>query len=327
MADENRARRAVALRIGFGAVALVLLFHFVDLREVVAALRSAAPAGLIAAAAFNIATRCAAAARSYSLSRGAKLPVSFLQSLQALFIANFWGLALPGVSAGSVATVLRYRSYGAGMVQSIAVLGASRAVELAAFCLLALVGLAASTNVAGGVRPWAAAVLLGAVLACAGLIALLRRRGPWRIAVVSSAADVTATTRVLRRVCNALASLLELLRTLPAGALSQASAWALLQALLDAVTVLVLAMALDLPIGLPQALWINALSYLAILLPLSVAGLGMREAAVLAALLPLGISRGDALALALLMLTMTLLNALAGAAVQLTIRSGVRQSA
>ena len=87
----------------------------------------------------------------------------------------------------------------------------------------------------------------------------------------------------------------------------------MLQGLLDALTVLALAMALGIPIGLPEALWINALSYLAILLPIAVAGLGMREAAVLAALVPLGVARADALALALLMLAMTLINALVGA--------------
>lgn len=327
MTDGNMAHRALALRVGFGAVALLLLFYFVDLREVVIALGSATATGLVAAVALNFATRCAAAARSYCLSRAAGLPLTFAQTVQALFVANFWGLALPGVSAGSVATVLRYRSHGAGMAQSIAVLGASRVIELAAFCLLALVGLAASTQVASGMRPWASAVLLGAVVGSAGLLVLLRRRAPWRVAPASAAADVTGAARVLRKICDALTSPLELLRTLPAGALCQSSGWALLQALLDAVTVLVLAMALGIPIGLSQALWINALSYLAILLPLSVAGLGMREAAVLAALVPLGVGRGDALALALLMLAMTLLNALAGAIVQVTIRSGVRQSA
>ena len=52
----------------------------------------------------------------------------------------------------------------------------------------------------------------------------------------------------------------------------------------------------------------------------------MREVAVLAALVPLGIDRASALALAMLMLVMTLLNALAGAVLQMCAASGRREA-
>lgn len=318
----TRARRPwiTVLKFGLGAAALaLLLLKFVRLDEVLGALKSAAPAGVLIGAVLNVATRVAAAGRTYAVSRVAKLPISFGQTLQALFIANFWSLALPGVSAGTVATVWRYHGSGAGVVQSVAVLSASRMVELVAFCALALLGLAGPAGAAGVARAWVAPLLVGVICSVALGLWTLQRLPP-----VGGARDQPG---MLRRLRGTLEAALVVLRGLPRSALLQALGWALVQGVLDAATVLALALALGIHIALPQALWINALCYLAILLPISAAGLGMREVAVLAALLPLGVSRADALALALLMLAMMLINALAGALLQLLTRLPARQPA
>lgn len=307
------------LRYGLSAAAALLLLRIVDFDDVARALRSVTPMSLALAALLNFVTRCSAAGRTYSVSRAGSLPVSFAHTLQALFISNFWGLALPGVSAGSVATVYRYHGHGAGILQSLAVLTASRMVELLAFCLLALAGLATSMGAVNASRPWIATLLMGlSALMALGLF--LIRWLPEPAQALPCTESAASRGGVLQRGRAAAFGALRLLRVLPRRVLLRASGWALLQGVLDAATVLVLALALGIPIGLPQALWINALSYLAILLPISAAGLGVREVAVLAALLPLGVSRPDALALGLLMLTMTLLNALVGGLLQLFAR-------
>lgn len=320
-----RARRPwiTLLKFGLSAAALALLFSFVEVGDVGSALKSAAPLALLIGALLNVATRVAAAGRTYTVSRVARLPVTFTQTLQALFISNFWSLALPGVSAGSVATVWRYHGSGAGVMQSVAVLSASRMVELVAFCLLALLGLATSVSGVSGSRTWVA-TLLGGIIVAVMLGLWVLHRLPVPMATATAAADPAS---LLQRMRAALVAAMQLLRDLPRRSLLQACGWALLQGVLDAATVMALAFALDIHIGLPQALWINALCYLAILLPISAAGLGMREVAVLAALVPLGVSRADALALALLMLAMVLLNALVGALLQLFTRLPARQPA
>lgn len=308
MATAGGGELKSALRLVLGVAALYLLFKFARFGEVVATLATASAAGITLGLLLNLATRSAAAARTYTLSRVAGLPVTYTHTLQSLFVANFWGLALPGVSAGSVATVYRYRGHGAGIVQSVAVLFASRLIELAAFCALALLGLATAATGRDGSRPWAATLLLG-IIAGIALLLLLLRYLPRLSAANADQASLSWLGRARVTVDEAIA----LVRGLPRRSLVQAAGWALLQGVLDALTVVVLAGALAVPIDLLQALWINALSYLAILLPVSAAGLGMREAAVLAALVPLGVSPADALSLALLMLTATLLNALIGA--------------
>src|SRR5690606_25491454 len=115
----SRRPWTVLLKFGLSGAAVILLLRFVELGDVGAALKSAAPALILVAALLNLATRTAAAGRTYTLSRVAGLPVSFAQTVQALFIANFWSLALPGVSAGSVATVWRYHGNGASVMQSV----------------------------------------------------------------------------------------------------------------------------------------------------------------------------------------------------------------
>lgn len=315
VSTERRSRWKTLLRFGLGAATIVVIFQFADPAELGFALKNAALAGLAAAVLLNIVTRCAAAARTFSLSVAADLPISYFHTLQALFISNFWSIALPGVSAGSVATVWRYRGHGVSVMRSLTVLSASRVVELVAFCMLALLGLTTSSGSAEGSRSWPALVLVGIMVAVTlGLLLLYQMPAP---VPAPGAGGHPEKPGSLLRAWRAGSAALAMLRSLSAGSVVKASSWALLQGLLDALTVLALALALGIPIGLPEALWINALSYLAILLPIAVAGLGMREAAVLAALVPLGVAREDALALALLMLAMTLINALLGALVQI----------
>jgi hypothetical protein len=256
--------------------AIVALPWFVDMKSLLATLASVAVAPVAVALLLNLATRMAAAQRSFALARATGQPISRGQCLEALFIANFWSLALPGVSAGAVATVMRYTQYGVRAPEALALLAASRVLELGAFTLLALIGLLLN----GGMASQAQLLDHGFLVAA-----------------------MTAAGRVLQRLSIA--------------ALGTGFSWAVLQGLLDAVTVMVLARALGMDIALSQALWINALAYFAILLPLSIAGLGVREAAVVFAIAPLGFSREAAVALALLMVCMTLANALIGGALHL----------
>ena len=312
-----------ALRFALAAVALLLLFKFVRVDEIGSTLASASGAGLLLGLLLNLSTRFAAGARTYALSRAARLPVTYARTMQALYVSNFWSLALPGVSAGSVATVCRYRGHGAGAVESVAVLCASRLVELMAFCLLALIGLGTtSATGADGSHSWTALLLVGVIIAVTTTLLLLRY-----LPSPTPGTGARPSIGLVYRARSAITEAITLLRNLSRWSLLQAAGWALLQGILDALTVLAFAQALNIPIGLSQALWINALSYLAILLPISAAGLGVREGAVLAALVPLGVTPADAVSLAVLMLAATLLNALIGALLQVGVPAAGARSA
>jgi uncharacterized protein (TIRG00374 family) len=309
----NKAWRS-ALRIVLSSVALVFIIIAAQLDSVLAAL-ARADLGLIALGfALNLLTRIAAAERTYAISRGAGLPLSRVQTLESLFVSNFWSLALPGASAGSVVTVFRYASYGAPVADSLGVLGGSRAIELAMFCAFGAVAFSLSPHASNvhvvGILCTICAVVLG-------MFAMVYRYGNQTLSAISARAP---SHGVWGKLSQTATRAFTSFNGVGKSDLLSASSIALLQCALDAASVMALAWSLGLGISWLDALWINVLAYLAILLPISVAGLGVREVAVIVALTPLGIPKEEAIALSVLMFSATLLNALIGGVAQLLIR-------
>jgi uncharacterized membrane protein YbhN (UPF0104 family) len=73
-----------------------------------------------------------------------------------------------------------------------------------------------------------------------------------------------------------------------------------------------LAMALPLNVDIFTLGWIRSVVAIAMFLPVSIAGLGVREATFITLLIPYGVASGDALALSLLVFSRGLVFALAG---------------
>jgi glycosyltransferase 2 family protein len=297
-------------RFILSAIALVAIFLATGLNDVFAALSRADVSLILIGIGLNVVTRLAAAQRTYVISRGVGLPLNRWQTVESMFISNFWSLALPGLSAGSVITVYRYTRYGVSLADGFGVLGASRALELAAFCAFGAAAFALSSSGSNA-----------KVILLLSLVPLLILGVFWLAPRVMSRASQTA--RENRSPIGAIGRL----RTVGARALVSftgasrnellaAGCFALLQCALDAASVMALAWSLGFRIDWLDALWINVLAYLAILLPISVAGLGVREAAVIVALTPLGVPRDGAIAMALLMFAATFFNALVGGVLQ-----------
>jgi glycosyltransferase 2 family protein len=303
------SRTARYLRTAVCLAAFGALFAVVDVRAVVHALADADPLWVACAIAANFAARLLAAERNLSISRALDLPLRRSHTIGTLFIANFWSLLLPGISAGGVATVYEYRRHGAQAHSSLGVLGASRVLEVFAFATLSLAGLAFAVQTAPTDlrRALFAGVALIATLAVLAVVSMRLLPPP----VTKEGGSLVS--RAWRFVLGVAAAV----RQLRTADYLRGIAIAAAQGLCDALIVLCFARALGLGIGFADCLWVNGLSYFTILLPISVAGLGMREVAIVTALTPLGVPRSLALALALLMLAATLLNALVGAVLQI----------
>jgi len=108
----------------------------------------------------------------------------------------------------------------------------------------------------------------------------------------------------------------ELMRHGPAMAF-QAAVPATAQVILASAAVELLASSLGMHISLVSAIWITAAVYAVVLLPISVAGVGVREVTLTKALGLLGINPGLAVALSILLFADPLINALIGGALQL----------
>jgi uncharacterized membrane protein YbhN (UPF0104 family) len=196
------------------------------------------------------------------------------------------------------------------LAEGFGVLGASRAIELAAFCAFGAAAFALSASAPNA----KVTVLLSLVPLLILGVFLLAPRVMSRAS--QTAGEKKSSTGAISRLRTVGARALVSFTGAPRNELLAAGCCALLQCALDAASVMALAWSLGFRIHWLDALWINVLAYLAILLPISVAGLGVREAAVIVALTPLGVPRDGAIALALLMFAATFFNALVGGVLQ-----------
>jgi uncharacterized membrane protein YbhN (UPF0104 family) len=295
-------------RTGFTLIALACLFLIADVGKVFTHFRHASAPLLAAGMALSLLTRLAAAERTYVITRSTGLAIARRQTLAAMFIANFWSLLLPGAVGGGVATVLTYRAMGARMEAIIAALTASRVAELAAYCALGGVMLA-----------WAPHVSVSAQVALTGVAVLTATLFFTSRQWTSLLANGLATSHeegVVARMRNFGVRTLTSFGAISPGALAPAALFAAVQCALEGTSVLAFAWAVGLHLHWTQAMWINVAVYIAIFLPLSVGGLGLRDLTVISALAWLGAPADQALALSLLMFGATALNAMIGAIVQ-----------
>ncbi len=311
------------LRVAFSLAALAWVFFRIPLAEVIAVLRSARLDLLVAGVALNVATRIAAAERTQVMNHALGLSISRRQTLSTLFVSNFYSLISPGPWLSGVVTVYRYHHHGAGITGSVSSLLASRAVEAGAF----LVGGLALAFLDPGLRAPAARLPMlqaGAAVVAVGFALLLWR---WLAAAANAPAPGSPALPPLRRWESAWRVARRLLQLGPGVAL-RASFPAALQVLGSAVALSLLAHSLGVPLSWISAGWMSAAVYLVVLLPISVAGLGVREFTLIRCFAVLGLGPRGAVAVSVLLLLDLLVSGCIGAALQAATSLGrTRQSA
>lgn len=317
MVEAQTSRRRWLWTVARAAVSgamLLWVLHSTPLPTITATLRGADWVLLIAGMGINLLTRIAAAERTCIISRALGLPVTRWQTIETLFISNFYALLSPGPVLSGVVTVYRYKGYGASMAGSVGSLLASRAVECAAFiavgtaCVL-LDGRVALSSVRYPLSLAMAAILaLGAAMTCWGL---LHRR--WK----PSTADGSVLSGTGSGVAGKVRLMWHEIMTRGPQMLWRASLVAAMQVILSGAAVSLLAASLGINLSLLTATWLSAAVYAVVLLPISVAGLGVREVTLVKALALLGVSPQLAVALSVLMFVDPLINAVIGGLWQL----------
>lgn len=322
------------LRVAFSLAALAWVFSRIPLAEVIAVLRSARLDLLVAGVALNVATRIAAAERTQVMNHALGLSISRRQTLSTLFVSNFYSLISPGPWLSGVVTVYRYHHLGAGITGSVSSLLASRAVEAGAFLVggLALAFLDPELRAPVARLPMLEA---GAAVVVVAFALLLWRWLQGR-AIPSSPSEPAAAivptpgspaSPPLRRWESAWRVARRLLQLGPGVAL-RASLPAALQVLGSAVALSLLAHSLGVPLSWISAGWMSAAVYLVVLLPISVAGLGVREFTLIRCFAALGLGPRGAVAVSVLLLLDLLVSGCIGAALQAATSLGrARQSA
>jgi uncharacterized membrane protein YbhN (UPF0104 family) len=312
-----------ALRIVCSGAALLWIFSVTPLNNIVATLHQADWVWLLPGVALNLLARVAAAERTLVVSRSLGLGVSRRQTLETLFISNYYALLSPGPILSGVVSVYRYRSQGASIAASLSTLLGSRGIEAATFIALGTACVLMDRRIdSGAVRIPLSMALTALILAGIGLAGwwlLHRRRGvaPDHAAEPGS----SGTMHRLRAVWR------ELMKHGPRLA-CEAAVPAAAQVMLSGAAVMLLARGLGAELSLVSAIWICAAVYAVVLLPISFAGLGVRDLTLIKSFALLGLAPQLAVALSVLLFADPLLNALIGGLWQMTsIGGGARKQA
>ena len=294
-------RQAIRRWGGWGArllvtcAILVFLFRQVSWAQVWNALTAARGAWVLAAVGLSLIAHLMWAARLKLLTDHQGMSLSLRQHLAINWSALFYGLFLPGGNlTGGAIRFYQMTRRDRQLPEALAALLVDRA--LATVSLL-VVGLAF----------WLLDAPLGvevAVLALAGMglggAALIgaKRWVPW-----VAAFGGRAVGRRLGKVGEAIARY----RRLPWSAAAWIVAWSIGSQLIGVLLFYALAWALGVDVPLLALGWVRSATVLATMVPVSIAGLGLREGALLFLLDPFGVAGEEALAMSLLVFAVTVL--------------------
>lgn len=289
--DERRTRRrwwSFGLRAGLTVGVFAVLLAWLPVPRLMEAL-GRAPAGVwIGVLAGLTAGHVVASFKWRVLLGAAGLPCRAIEALRAHAAGLFANLCLPSLVGGDVVRA-GFLAGSGRRIESIVVGGlGDRVIDTAVLVMLAATGVA----LAPGVPPAASGPVLGSV---AGLLVLAVGLGPWALRRIPAA----ALPRALERPVVQLLEAADSLARSPA-----AATLALLLSVAVQTTFVALNVALGRAMGIevPLAVWFLAwpLAKLIALTPISLGGLGVREAALAGLLVPFGVDPALAVAESLL---------------------------
>jgi uncharacterized membrane protein YbhN (UPF0104 family) len=263
----------------------------------------------------NVATRVAAAERTLLMNQGLGLAVSRWQTLETLFISNFYALLSPGPWLSGAVSVYRYKSFGTSVTGGVSSLLASRGVEFVAMIAWGFVCALLDPHVSP------ASLRLPLRLGALCLLAAVCGIAVWLIVhrtFKASGFERNGVALLRHRVFAKVAEVRTQILAQGPGVALKASIPASIQVLLSGAALMVLARSLQIDISLTSGIWISAAVYAVVLLPISIAGLGVREITMVKSFALLGYAPRAAIAVSVLLFLDQLLSALIGGLLQIT---------
>ncbi len=289
------------LRLAIGIGVLAFLFTRVPISEVLLILRQSDLRWILLGFSASVLVQWIAARRLKIIADLYELRLTHMEVFQINLASRFYGLFLPG---GNLA-LIAIRIFKLGQIrkrygQAIIAMGMDR---LFATLALTLVG------VGFWVLDWPAhstiwmVLMVGAFLGLAVLLIAMSFQNRWEKSTLVQAALSHLPVEPSRNFRAALNSFM----AMPKESLFRMLTVSVLSHVFGVASYVALAASLDLNIGLFAIGWIHSAMILATMLPVSVAGLGLREGAALLTLTAYGITAEEALAFSLLVFTVTTL--------------------
>ncbi|MDP9084848.1 MAG: flippase-like domain-containing protein [Pseudomonadota bacterium] len=312
--DSHRRWTWTVVRVVASCAALIWVVHVTPLATVIGTLQGSRLPLVALGVLMNVATRVAAAERTLVMNQGLGLSVSRWQTLETLFISNFYALLSPGPWLSGAVSVYRYKSFGTSVTGGVSSLLASRGVE---FVLIIVWGMVCALL---DPRVPMASLRLPLWLAVLGLAAAVCGMAVWLIvhrAFKASGFERNGVVLWRHRVFAKAAEVWTQILAQGPGVALKASIPASIQALLSGAALMVLAHALQIDLSWTSGVWISAVVYAVVLLPISIAGLGIREITLVKCFALLGYAPRAAVAVSVLLFLDQLVSALIGGLLQI----------
>jgi uncharacterized protein (TIRG00374 family) len=310
-------RTVIKLLIGLLLLAIILMR--LDMGAVVKAIGDYhAPSVTAAAAIFLVGCFVATAKWRVFIPQ-----FGFLPLLRISLIGQFYAMVLPGQVAGDVVKAYRIAKGQAEKTRLVTSILVDRVVSTLALLVLGAVGLWLSPRIAGTTLGLSFLALI--LVLCGTLVAL--RVGSAYVLAGRIAGLIRRIGPRCARLATALERFLEVWRDYasePARLLISFLIGLVFQLLVVAIYA-ILANDLSIRITLADWLWITAVASLAVVLPVSIAGIGLREGALIGTLGYLGVAAERAIALSFGIFLLMVFGAMIGWLVEMTDQPAARR--
>lgn len=262
------AARQFAFRVVLVGAILGLLFYFVPIAEVAAALAGVAPGYLTLGMLLQFLIRAVSTPRMRVITANQGMDIGHLHLFRIQLITQYYALMLPGTLASGGATWLKYVQAGASKSAAVAAVMLNRGIGL----LVMIVTGALAWSLAQGPghsSGLSVLVVLGAAVLLVGVFG--------HLPFLSRRTIALRGPRWLEWLGGLVNRLLQFQRVSPGGKLIVLGS-SLAHELVAALTMWCFARAVGLPLDVLTVLWMRAALQLILMAPLHVAGLGIREA-------------------------------------------------
>jgi uncharacterized membrane protein YbhN (UPF0104 family) len=300
------SRRAFYIKIVFAIISLAVLFQFVPLSDIADVISNANVLWFAVGLLLQFLTRVAATFQMRVVTANQGVSLGLWQLYRLLLATQFYSLMLPGPLAGGGVAWAKYLQHGADKETAAAVVVLNRAIGLG---LLTVVGACAWVIDRHSDRPMLVASTIFLAILGVAIVLLLP---PQKTGAAPSPLDEPHTTSGLSQFWHRLF----LFRRISRSSKLIILASALTDAMLTAAVILSFALAVNIELTMVSALWIRAALQVTLFLPITLAGMGVREVSLVGLGTLVGIPSAAAIAWSFTILAGTIVVAAVGGLVE-----------
>lgn len=305
---------ALALKVAVAISLTGLFLHYASPAQILRALRSANPWLVSTIIPLTLVCMALAALQLKILTDCHGMKVGLAQIVHINSSTEFYSLFLPGIIAGGALRWYRLSRDNQMRAQALVAITANRALNVVALLAVGIAGWLL------GDEPPGTAVFCWFLVACAVAIAVLAfvlRRPQFASSLRARPGGRRLLPSRLHAGWLKMMDALREYRRIPPLARARMMVYAVGWQLANVLGTYLLCLALDMDVGMGTIAWIRAMLSLALMIPITVGGFGIREGGWIYFLAFYGVAPADAFALSLLTFVRTLFQAMIGLALEI----------